>query len=773
MKMKKYLSCLIGLWCSSHAIAGEWDYPANTMTASQAQEAKQYLQQAYPNDGDYRLRYETHSTLGTHYNFDVWIDGQYQPQKTMVVSTNKNDRIVRVFKSLKNTTLNNGKPAAASEIEDPRSLKSLTPPELSTGTMVSAAFSVFDPDLRTMDREPKPASQMTDIAQYPNPAHYVIKDSDVLLSNGKYYLSNPRVRQVDALALVIPQSPENPKEIESNIGLLAQEGVATFSSLAELKATHINEPNFAQIMAFSHLDASVRYITSLGFTIFDRPIDFDASALSANNSSYYYGAKALLLGTGGGSPDSFDADVVLHELGHGIHYHIVPDWAYGHTGAIGEGFGDYWAGSYSYRQQFTNANSSGQEFEIDTVFNWDGYFGAKRNTRSLWNQKARYFKQADYRAHESVAGELGDELWSTPLFQSLKQGVTRYGITAFSEFDTIVLESMYGLGRGLKMHDLAESMVFVANTLYPNKEYAQILTDNFTHHGLLLAPFKQEITSHYISPNKHIEFTLLSTQRQAMITGDISINNDKVKDINSDLFDSFNIDIELPTALQCGQSFNTETNLSYQFSPSLLTKEWTKRMTLIKGTPTFSTSFPLINTRIPDATTDSSGRPIVGLQTVNFTAADHNGIVDDNFGVYLHIEHSHLIDLTVTLISPRGTRVTLLNHKDSASPLFQDYFTIKHDSIITPFKGEPSWGTWRLEIADFAPNDSGKLISWGVGSIQSYQCTTPKTTSTTAAKSSSGGSFSLLTLFLLILFMGGRQLPSFPISFTNNKKTTL
>jgi hypothetical protein len=41
MKMKKYLSCLIGLWCSSHAIAGEWDYPANTMTASQAQEAKQ------------------------------------------------------------------------------------------------------------------------------------------------------------------------------------------------------------------------------------------------------------------------------------------------------------------------------------------------------------------------------------------------------------------------------------------------------------------------------------------------------------------------------------------------------------------------------------------------------------------------------------------------------------------------------------------------------------------------------------------------------------
>ncbi len=771
--MKKYLYCFIGLWCSSQAIAGEWDYPANVINASQAQEAKLYLQQTYPNDGEYRLRYETHSKLGTHYNFDVWINGEYQQQKTIVVSTDQDDRIVRVFKSLKNTILNNGKPTTASEIEDPRELKSLTPPELSAGKIVNAEFSVFDPDLRTMDREPKPSSQMTDIDQYPNPAQYAIKDSDVLLSNGRYYLSNPRVRQVDALALVIPRSSKNPQEIESNIGLLPQEGVATFSSLAELKATHVNEPNFTQIMAFTHLDASVRYITSLGFSVFDRPVDFDARALSDNNSAYYYSAKSLLLGTGGGSPDSLDADVILHELGHGIHYHIVPDWAYGHTGAIGEGFGDYWAGSYSYRQQFTNANTSGQEFEINTVFNWDGYFGAKRNTRSLWNQKARYFKQAGYRAHESVAGELGDELWSTPLFQSLKQGVARYGITSFSEFDTIVLESMYGLGRGLKMHDLAESMVFVANTLYPNKEYAQILTNNFTHHGLLLQPFKQELTSHYIPPNKHIEFTLLSTERQAIITGDISINNEKVKTINSDLFTSFNLDIELPTTLQCGQSFNTETNLNYQFSPSLLTKEWTKNVKLIKGVPKFTKSFPLINTRIPDATTDNSGRPIVGLQTVNFTAENPNGIVDENFGVYLHIEHSHLIDLTVTLISPRGTRVTLLNHKDSDSSLFQDYFTIKHNPIINPFKGESSWGTWRLEIADFSPNGSGKLISWGGGNIQSYQCTTPETTSTTATKTSSGGSFSLLTLFLLILFMVGRQLPAFFISFTNNKKTTL
>ncbi len=108
-------------------------------------------------------------------------------------------------------------------------------------------------------------------------------------------------------------------------------------------------------MAFYHLDNSLQYLSSLSYDLFEEPLRFDGRGLALDNSSYYTGLRALMLGVGGVSPDAADADVILHELGHGIHHQIVPDWAVGHTGAIGEGVGDYWAGSASYRTQYLDA----------------------------------------------------------------------------------------------------------------------------------------------------------------------------------------------------------------------------------------------------------------------------------------------------------------------------------------------------------------------------------------------------------------------------------
>jgi hypothetical protein len=64
--------------------------------------------------------------------------------------------------------------------------------------------------------------------------------------------------------------------------------------------------------------------------------------------------------------DNEDTDVIFHELGHAIHDHINVDWGGGDSGAIGEGFGDYWA--ISQRKQIKNG------FQVDPVkvFEWDG-----------------------------------------------------------------------------------------------------------------------------------------------------------------------------------------------------------------------------------------------------------------------------------------------------------------------------------------------------------------------------------------------------------------
>ncbi|POB69399.1 propeptide, peptidase, partial [Vibrio vulnificus] len=86
-------------------------------------------------------------------------------------------------------------------------------------------------------------------------------------------------------------------------------------------------------------------------------------------------------------------------------------------------------------------------------------------------------------------------------FQALKESVTLLGDgdeRVFRQFDTIVLQGMYGLGRGVKMHDLAESTVLAAATLYPEKPYAEILQRHFKRHGLLKAPFTSRLESKYI-----------------------------------------------------------------------------------------------------------------------------------------------------------------------------------------------------------------------------------------------------------------------------------
>ena len=758
--MKKsplYLALLLASVTSS---AAEWDYPSGNTVVTTQQEAKAYLEQAYPEVGTFRFRYETLSKLGHHYNFDVLIEGEYQPQKSVVLSTDTDEQVSRVFRSLENTVLLNGKPTTAAELEAPRQLEAEHAPSLSSGQVVSTHVNVFSPDLRTMDRAVPPERLLTDVSQYPNVPHYVQTDVEVLRHGDGIYLTNARVSQVDATALfsIDPDSGSVTDRDSSNF--LAAEGVTKFADLNELHNVDWQDTRFSQLMVFAHLDQSLRYISSLGFDVFDSPLEFDGRGLSADNSTYYYGPKAVLFGIGGGSPDALDGDVILHELGHGIHYHIVKDWAYGHTGAIGEGFGDYWAGSFSFRTQYENAQTRGQEFEIDTVFNWDGYFGVRKTTRSLWNQRARYFRQAEYRHHESVAGELGDELWSTPLFQALKASVEQYGDVAFKEFDSIVLESMYGLGRGLKMHNLAESTLFAAKQLYPNRDYAEILKQKFDVHGLIIEPFKIEVASRYVDPDKALTIDIYPALRQAQLDGQINIS-ELVKSFVSPPVNQLTIEATLPKGEMCGSSVTMNTSVDYRYSDALKSQNWQHDLSLVYGLPVLESDIKEVNSYLPDSRFSSTNQPIVGFKTFNFILNGTGQIADENFGLYLDIEHPRLSDLVVTLISPKGTRVDLLNHNSTRFSGFDGYFTLKHDSVLDSFAGEPINGSWRLEIADYVNGETGNLKRWGLGAISKYECgeTTVSPQEPVVASGDSGGSASPI----LILFM---SLLSFSRSFS-------
>jgi hypothetical protein len=228
-------------------------------------------------------------------------------------------------------------------------------------------------------------------------------------------------------------------------------------------------------MTYLHIDRSIRYIESLGFTgskvIFPKSLQVDANAVNGQDNSYYSPSSRSLAFGHGGVDDNEDSEVILHELGHAIHHHINSSWNGGDTGAMGEGFGDYWAASY------TVTTDGGMDTNPNWVFKWDGHNsfwpGRKLDATSL-----RYNPRRTYGAHSPTDdGGESDELWSTPVFQAFlelyKAGVPK------ADIDKIILEAHFGLGSGVKMPQMATSIVKTAKMLFPNNDYDQVFMKHF------------------------------------------------------------------------------------------------------------------------------------------------------------------------------------------------------------------------------------------------------------------------------------------------------
>lgn len=100
--------------------------------------------------------------------------------------------------------------------------------------------------------------------------------------------------------------------------------------------------------------------------------------------------------------------------------------------------------------------------------------------------------------------------------------------------------------------------------------------------------------------------------------------------------------------------------------------------------------------------------------------------------VSLDISHTWLTDIAVKLISPSGTVINLFSHKcgdaDDAEAIFADSGviltcngttpvisgTIKPETLLSTLAGEPSFGTWQLEVFDEFPQDGGFINSWSL-----------------------------------------------------------
>ena len=124
---------------------------------------------------------------------------------------------------------------------------------------------------------------------------------------------------------------------------------------------------------YYHIDNIMRYLNiTLGLSIepsaYPGGVRFDPHGLNGDDNSHYLGGSQRVAFGEGGVDDAEDADVVIHELGHGLH-DWVTNGGLSQVNGLSEGIGDFVAQSYS---RSLNQWDPGDP-QYHWVFSWDGH----------------------------------------------------------------------------------------------------------------------------------------------------------------------------------------------------------------------------------------------------------------------------------------------------------------------------------------------------------------------------------------------------------------
>ncbi len=204
---------------------------------------------------------------------------------------------------------------------------------------------------------------------------------------------------------------------------------------------------FSETMGYYSFDFAQRYIQSLGFTnVNNRQQVFSVNTFKQDNSFYSPSTKRITLGEGG-VDDAEDAEVIWHEYGHSIQDNQVP--GFGSTleaGSMGEGFGDYWAGS-------VGAQLSGG-FQDLCIADWDAVSYSSTNPPCL--------RRLDGTKHypEDVQGEVhrDGEMWSAALWEIR-------GAIGATKADKVILQAHFLLSPNASFSDGSNALVTAAMNL--------------------------------------------------------------------------------------------------------------------------------------------------------------------------------------------------------------------------------------------------------------------------------------------------------------------
>lgn len=222
---------------------------------------------------------------------------------------------------------------------------------------------------------------------------------------------------------------------------------------------------FEQVMAYYQVNQTQEYIHSLGFTeVNNESQDFEINTFSGDNSFYDPSVDLITMGEGG-VDDAEDAEVIWHEYGHAIQDDVVPGFGESEeAGAIGEGFGDYWAVSMSIPVS--------KNYDLPCVMDWDA--------TSYTSGPKHCLRRTDTgKTTDDMTGEVHDdgEIWSNALWD-IHQALGR------NKANKVILQGTFFYAPDTSFADAARVTVQSARLLY-GKAAADQVTQAFKARKIL------------------------------------------------------------------------------------------------------------------------------------------------------------------------------------------------------------------------------------------------------------------------------------------------
>jgi hypothetical protein len=288
------------------------------------------------------------------------------------------------------------------------------------------------------------------------------KDSDAAVPASAYY--NVKLTNLDGSGFLSGDYAS----------IISETGNPAYSPTNTFKYTR-SQDEFEQTMAYYWITEAQKYIHSLGFgesrrAINNRPQHVRINQWGADNSFATDTPKNELRFGKGGVDDAEDAEVILHEYGHAIHFSQNFSFASEEAGAISEGFGDYWAVTVS--DVVARSLGVANKEPLPCVADWD--------STSYTSSVPHCLRRVDLNLHypENMRGEVhaDGQIWSRALWD-IRQSLGNV------KADTVILQGSFDFD-GSSFATLAKSTVAAAQQIYGTAT-ANAVTKAFADRGIL------------------------------------------------------------------------------------------------------------------------------------------------------------------------------------------------------------------------------------------------------------------------------------------------